>query len=98
MEYLSSKVRNVKEVELTARSLFEISQQIGTIVPLMKVLLRIEFQKMDGSETVLRGNTLTTKIADLLIKNITKEFISETLKYCINKTLETGLDLEIDAT
>jgi hypothetical protein len=44
----------------------------------------------------LRANSLGTKTTDLIIKDLTPEWIAKVLKSLIQKTVSAKLDLEVD--
>jgi hypothetical protein len=59
-------------------------------------LMQYEFQLSKTAETILRANSLGTKTTDLIIKDLTPEWIAKVLKSLIQKTVSAKLDLEVD--
>ncbi|XP_070539027.1 ras GTPase-activating protein 3-like [Ptychodera flava] len=85
-----------KDKQSTAKSLVKLFYNHGSIVDLLGALADHEISKTSNSNTLFRGNTLTTKCIDEYMKLEGNHYLQDTLKKVIDEIYEEHLPCEID--
>ena len=96
LDILFFKIGIPKDLDLIAKSLYEIAKINGATLRMFEKLMESEFQLSKTAETILRANSLGTKTTDFVIKDLTPKFIEKVLADLLKKALDPELDLEVD--
>lgn len=84
------------ETDQLANCMARIALALGTTHNLFNILILKEFERSSG-ESILRGNSLSTKIMDCYIKQVGHDYLQNLLADRVNKLLEDeDLNLEVD--
>lgn len=93
-----AKIPNGKDIDIISKNLYTVAQKLNNFLPLFRSIYSLEFQSVKQKATILRGNTLSSKITDFLVKEITDKYMANLLKSLLPKLMDPSVDLEIDPT
>eukprot|EP00761_Pharyngomonas_kirbyi_P003604 gb/GECH01003608.1/.p1 GENE.gb/GECH01003608.1/~~gb/GECH01003608.1/.p1 ORF type:complete len:753 (+),score=183.31 gb/GECH01003608.1/:1-2259(+) len=86
-----------RRLEDLASCLVRISLAIGTTSTMFDALLRKEFEvAQQGLRTILRANSLTTKVMDSFVKTVGQDYLKNLLNSPISRVLNSNTEFELN--